>query len=76
MSQSSATAATSKDEPVSLEGTQEGNKYLPSSSHQTAATPNCAPEETQDVKTQDTDPREVRIKGMSSASPDIAFSHT
>ena len=41
MSQSSASAATYNDEPVSPEGTQEGNKkYLPSNSHWTAATPN------------------------------------
>ena len=53
MSQSSAIVATSDGEPVSPEGTQEGEEeYLPSSSHQTAAT-----EETQDVKTQDTGPR-------------------
>ena len=48
----------SSGELVSPEGTQEGNKeYLPSSSHQTAVTPHGEPEETQDVKTQDTGPR-------------------
>ena len=47
MSQSSVSAATSKCEHVSPEGSQEGNKeYLPSSSHHTEATPNTFPEET------------------------------
>ena len=44
MSQSSAIAATSDGALVSPEGTQEGNEeYLPSSSHQTAATPYTEP---------------------------------
>ena len=43
MSQSSAIAAL-QGELVSPEGTQKGNKeYLPSSSHQTAASPNGEP---------------------------------
>ena len=39
MSQSSAVTTTASGELVSPEGTQEGKEYLPSSSHQTAATP-------------------------------------
>ena len=39
MSQSLAIVATVYGELVSPEGTQEGKEYLPSSSHQTAATP-------------------------------------
>jgi len=35
---------------VSPEGTKEGKEYLPSSSHQTAATPIVTPEETQDMR--------------------------
>ena len=38
-------AATLEGEPLSPEGTQEGRKdYLPSSSHQTAATPQGEPQ--------------------------------
>jgi len=44
MSQSSAIAMTANSELVSPEGAQEGNKeYLPSSNHQTAATPHGEP---------------------------------
>ena len=44
MSQSLAIASTSNGEQVNTEGSQEGNKeYLPSSSHQTTATPNSEP---------------------------------
>ena len=42
MSQSSEIAATI-GELVSTEGTQEGEEYLPSNSHQTAATPHGEP---------------------------------
>ena len=55
-------------------GIQEEREYLPSSSHQTAATPDGEPrgKEAQDVKTQDTWPQiaEVHTKGMSLVSPD------
>ena len=40
MSQTPAITATTEGEP---EETQEGNEYLPSSSHQTAATPHSEP---------------------------------
>jgi len=41
---------------VSPEETQEGNEeYLPISNHQTTAIPHGDPEETQDIKMQDTD---------------------
>ena len=56
MSQSLAVVATVYGELVSPEGTQEGKEYLPSSSHQTAATPYGNPEETHDVKIQNTGP--------------------
>ena len=49
MCQSSVPAATSKGEQVNPEGSQKGNKeYLPSSSHQTAATPNSFSVKSQD----------------------------
>ena len=67
MSQSSAIAATST---VSPEGTQEGNReYLPSSSHQTAATLDGAASERENTRYW---PQiaEVHIKGMMSVSPD------
>ena len=44
-------------EQVGPEGTEDDNReYLPSSSQQTAALPTIHPEETQDVKIQDTGP--------------------
>ena len=54
---------------MSPEGTQEGNKeYLPTSSHQSVATLEVSPEETQDEKTQDTGPRELRYISKSDFS--------
>ena len=44
MSQSLAVVATVYGELVSPEGTQEGKEYLPSSSHQTTATPSGEPQ--------------------------------
>ena len=48
--QSSAITATANSELVNPEGTKEGKECLPSSSHQTAATPVVTPEETQDMR--------------------------
>ena len=48
--QSSVITATANSELVRPEGTKEGKEYLPSSSHQTAATPMVTPEETQDMR--------------------------
>ena len=67
MSQSLAVTATSKGGPVSPEGTQEGNKYLPSSSSQIAATP--------DLRTLAPESWDT-VEGMISVSPDLASSHT
>ena len=58
---SSESVTTSKGELVSPKATQEGNKeYLPSGSHQNAASPKRGLEETKAVKTQDIGPRQLR----------------
>ena len=58
ISQSSASTTRWAGEPWGNSG---GNKeYLPSSSHQTASTPNRNPGETEAMKTQDAGPRQLR----------------
>ena len=74
MSQSSASAGTSKGEPVSPEGTREGNKeYLPSSSHKLQLLLTESSVETQAMKTQGYWPQKAQVynKGMISVSPDL-----
>ena len=57
MSQSSAIAATAGGEPVSPEGTQEGKNTCYLAAIRLQPLPMVSPEETQDVKIQDTGPR-------------------
>ena len=59
MSWSSATAATANSELVSPDKTQE-REYLPSSSYSLQSLPTVSPEETWDVKIQDTGPGQGR----------------
>ena len=75
MSQSSAIAATASGELVSPEETQEGKVYLPSSSHQTAATPYGEPWGNSGWENTGYWPQlaEVHIKGMISVSPDSSI---
>ena len=51
---------SAKGELVCSEGTQKGEEYLPSSSHQTAATPHGEPWGDWDMKTQNTGPEQLR----------------
>ena len=60
MSLSSAIASTTDSELVSPEGTQEGKKTCHLGAIKLQPLPTVSPEETQDVKTQDTGPRELR----------------
>ena len=57
MSQSSATAAATDGELVSPEGTQEGKNTCHLAAIRLQPYSTVSPEETQDVKTQDTGPR-------------------
>ena len=61
---------------LSPKGTQEGEEYLLSPSHQTAATPCGEPQEAQDGKKPGYLPRraEMHLKGMISVSPALASS--
>ena len=60
MSQSSATAATTDGELVSSEGTQEGKNTFHLAAIRLQPLPMVSLEETQDVKAQDTGPRQMR----------------
>ena len=57
MSQSSAVAATVDDELVSPEGTQDGKNICHLAAIRLQSLPMVNPEETQDVKPQETGPR-------------------
>ena len=61
---------------MSPEGTEARKKkeHVPSSGHQTAATPYRSPEETQAAEAQDTSPlAEVHGKGMMAQSPQLCI---
>ena len=60
MSRSSGTSATANSELVSPDRTQERKEYLLSSSHSLQSLPTVSPEETWDVKIQDTGPGQGR----------------
>ena len=77
MSQSSEIASV-QHEPVSPRRTWEGEEYLPSSSHQTAATPYGEPRGSSGCENTEYWPQigEVHIKGMTWYAQTLVSSHT